>query len=267
MPVSRLTPLGFYKCRYAVQKFLHKSLFRLFSTEVKIGGLLFAAILIAILIVGHYYSANSRKAIKNTGIFASIAGAAIFAFAGRNSIWIYLTGVSFERMLVWHKCMGLAVVGLGICHGVLLTQEKSRELDISGMILIFLFGAAILVSFLLKLFTYYFFLLFHRAVVVAIIVFTVIHRAPLIFIGIGYWAFDVALRAIVYIINRSNANSVDAKLITDSIVELSFPKKNFKYRSGQYAFIIIPEASLCEPHPFSFSSSPHDENVVFTSRY
>lgn len=93
--------------------------------------------------------------------------------------------------------------------------------------------------------------------------FTVIHRALLIFIGISYWAFDVALRAIVYMINRSNANSVDAKLITDSIFELSFPKKNFKYRSGQYAFIIIPEVSLWEPHPFSFSSSPHDENVVF----
>ena len=263
LPVSHWTPLGFYRCRYATQKLLHKSLFRVFNTEITIGGLLFFAILVALSVIGGYYSYITNRAAKSTGVIASIAGAVLFAFTGRNSIWIFLTGVSYERIIVWHKLMGWSVIALGISHAVIATDSKGGRLDTSGMILICAFGAAILISFILKLFTYYFFLLFHRAIIIVIIVFTIAHEAPLILIGIGYWVFDLLLRAIVYLMNRSNSQNVSAKKISDSIVELSFPKRNFKYRSGQYAFLTIPEISLWEPHPFSFSSSPHDEYVVF----
>jgi predicted ferric reductase len=142
----------------------------------------------------------------------------------------------------------------------------SGRLDVTGMLLICSFGAAIIISYFLKLFTYYFFLLFHRVIVIAVIVFTALHGAPLIYIGVGLWGLDLLIRSIVYLINKSKVKTVTAKRVSESIVELSFPKRNFKYRSGQYAFIIIPDISLWEPHPFSFSSSPHDEYAVMHIR-
>ena len=45
------------------------------------------------------------------------------------------------------------------------------------------------------------------------------------------------------------------------MVRLAFLKRDFKYKSGQYCFICVPGVSLFEWHPFSLSSSPH-ENMV-----
>ncbi len=97
---SHWMPLGFYKFRYAVQKIFHKSVFRVFNIEITVGGLLFFAIIAALSIVGGYFSSVSQRAARTTGIIASIAGAVVFAFSGRNSIWIFLTGISYERMII-----------------------------------------------------------------------------------------------------------------------------------------------------------------------
>ncbi|KAL3664373.1 hypothetical protein V7S43_010696 [Phytophthora oleae] len=39
--------------------------------------------------------------------------------------------------------------------------------------------------------------------------------------------------------------------------------EEFKYKAGQYAFLCLPTISPLEWHPFSFSSSPHEELVTF----
>jgi len=49
--------------------------------------------------------------------------------------------------------------------------------------------------------------------------------------------------------------------LPSDVILLTFLKKDFKYKSGQYLFICIPGVTWFEWHPFSLSSSPH-ENVV-----
>mmetsp|Transcript_11019 Transcript_11019/g.16655 ORF Transcript_11019/g.16655 Transcript_11019/m.16655 type:complete len:482 (-) Transcript_11019:65-1510(-) len=55
--------------------------------------------------------------------------------------------------------------------------------------------------------------------------------------------------------------------ISDSVIEISFPKtKNFDYNPGQYIFLLVPEISMFQWHPFSISSSPHQEVVTLHIR-
>ena len=48
-----------------------------------------------------------------------------------------------------------------------------------------------------------------------------------------------------------------------NIVELSFPKPtNFEFEAGQYIMIAIPKLSYTQFHPFTISSSPHQDTVT-----
>ena len=50
------------------------------------------------------------------------------------------------------------------------------------------------------------------------------------------------------------------------VVRLSFKKDNFKYKSGQYVFLCVPKVTYFEWHPFSISSSPHQDEVYLHIR-
>lgn len=45
------------------------------------------------------------------------------------------------------------------------------------------------------------------------------------------------------------------------VVEVQFMKKSFRYISGQYLFLCCPEISLLEWHPFTITSSPHEDFI------
>ena len=46
-----------------------------------------------------------------------------------------------------------------------------------------------------------------------------------------------------------------------NIVRITFDRKDFHYRSGQYVFLCVPQLSIFEWHPFSISSAPMEVNV------
>lgn len=45
------------------------------------------------------------------------------------------------------------------------------------------------------------------------------------------------------------------------VIELQIEKKDFKYRSGQYLYVFVPEISAFQWHPFTISSSPQDPYI------
>ncbi|KAG7386903.1 hypothetical protein PHYPSEUDO_015108 [Phytophthora pseudosyringae] len=57
--------------------------------------------------------------------------------------------------------------------------------------------------------------------------------------------------------------------LPDDITCIQFPRvrldtgEEFKYKAGQYAFLCVPTLASFEWHPFSFSSSPHEDLVRF----
>lgn len=60
-------------------------------------------------------------------------------------------------------------------------------------------------------------------------------------VGVGLWLVDIFVRIFtIYKNNRSNNYIVKLIRLPSNVIRLTFPKKNFKYRAGQYAFINIP---------------------------
>ncbi|KXJ28514.1 Cytochrome b-245 heavy chain [Exaiptasia diaphana] len=163
---------------------------------------------------------------RSTGRIACVAPALTFAFACRNSIWILFTGLPFERALIWHKICAYLSVLVGAWHGYV-----TNSVDLS---------AVIGVSF------------WHGAVEIAY--------------GLTPWVLDVLLRAAVIICNYRKRKQVLAVRLPSNVVRLTFLKEGFQYKAGQYCFICVPGVTWFEWHPFSLSSSPHENKVSFHIR-
>jgi predicted ferric reductase len=59
---------------------------------------------------------------------------------------------------------------------------------------------------------------------------------------------------------------VHPEILHDEVVQLSWPRADFAYLAGQFAFVCVPRISLFEWHPFSFSSHPDHDHVVMHIR-
>jgi len=83
--------------------------------------------------------------------------------------------------------------------------------------------------------------------------------------GACVWLMDLVLR-FGYQAMLTHTSTVTVTTLPGDVVQISFPKRNFSYSSGQYVFICIPALSLFEWHPFSISSSPHQDEVTIHIR-
>ena len=199
---------------------------------------------------------------QETGSIASIPLILCFAFACRNSLWIVLAGLPFERGLFWHKLCAWLGVLVGAWHGYV-----SQEWNITGLVLTGAMGGLILFSFWpirRKFFEAFF--RFHWVLFLVVIGFSIAHGAGIVLIGAGLWLFDVILRIAVTFVNKKNERKLLATRLPADVIRLTFPKNNFKYKAGQYCFICIPGVSLFEWHPFSISSSSHEPKVTLHIR-
>lgn len=81
-----------------------------------------------------------------------------------------------------------------------------------------------------------------------------------------FWGGDLITRKLVMACVRY-PRKAKIGLLTESVVELSFTKtKGFDYNPGQYVYLAVPELSIFQWHPFSISSSPHQETVTIHIR-
>ena len=101
----------------------------------------------------------------------------------------------------------------------------------------------------------------HWVLFVGVIALSVAHEAGAILFGVALWGVDILLRGVIIWLNRKRQHSVQCVRLPANVIRLTFLKRDFKYKSGQYCFLCIPQVSWVEWHPFSISSSPH-ENVV-----
>ncbi|KAK3747552.1 hypothetical protein QZH41_004812 [Actinostola sp. cb2023] len=252
--LNRFVPFPiYYYYRWKILSIFHtRLLFGIVLGEVLFFLLLIGGLAGALAVVG-----TGDDADESTGGIAIIAPALSFAFACRNSLWILFTGLPFERALIWHKICAYLSVLVGAWHGWV-----SQEWDVSGLVLTGTMGLLCLISlwFVRRKF-FEAFLRLHWVLFLVVIGAAFWHEAGGIAFGAGLWALDIVLRALIAIYNYSKRRQVLAVRLPSNVVRLTFLKEDFKYKAGQYCFICVPGVTPFEWHPFSMSSSPHENKV------
>jgi NADPH oxidase len=74
------------------------------------------------------------------------------------------------------------------------------------------------------------------------------------------WFVDALIRY-VYLSYFKYPHEANITCLPADVIRVSFPKKDFHYSGGQYLFLMVPELSIFQWHPFSISSSPHEDEV------
>ncbi|KAJ8528719.1 hypothetical protein ON010_g14610 [Phytophthora cinnamomi] len=144
------------------------------------------------------------------------------------------------------------------------------------------------------------FLRVHWVLLLVVFIVGMAHGAALALVGIVPWIIDLLFRMVyrtrIYkqgallkkknadnanadsnrnVLNASNGMGVIArdqlsvKALPGNITRVSFPRVRkdtgevFEFEAGQFAFLCIPSISSLEWHPFTISSSPHEDIVAF----
>ena len=102
----------------------------------------------------------------------------------------------------------------------------------------------------------------HVLFALALTIFTMLHGVTEIVIFLAWWIVDLGARYLLmagYLYPRQ----ASIRTLPANVIEISFPKPdNFTYKSGQYIQLAIPKISFSQFHPFTISSSPHQDHVT-----
>ncbi|KAG7395461.1 hypothetical protein PHYBOEH_003724 [Phytophthora boehmeriae] len=270
--------------------------------DVKVGDLLLTLPIVAGLLVVNALMASDRN-VSSSGTPPSLTLLLVFFFAIRNNlVLLELTGISFDRALFYHKLFAYTTIGLSALHGLsyLLARHHGEEenksstavtgtVTFAAMVLLYVLSLNVVRRNLFE-----FFMRVHWVLLVVVVIFAVVHGAAIALIGVVPWLIDLLFRlgyrSRIYkqgsalkkkdtknAANREASNGMGVIASTQlsmtalpgSITRISFPRVRqdtgevFDYHAGQYAFMCIPTISSLEWHPFTISSSPHEDMVTF----
>jgi len=216
-----------------------------------------AAISIYIIIVVVGSVANGTGDTSQYTIFIGVI------IACRYNLLQLLMGVSWERALLFHKVFSMSSLSAGIVHGAFsLVPYNPMEVYQSPILFS---GVSLLVLMSLQPILYVFFKSYwfegfyysHMLVYIAMTYAAVVHNAVFILYASVVWAVDMIVRNIL----TSRKVIIRIKNVTSDITMVSIDSK-MNYRAGQYVFLMIPSLGVLQWHPFSISSSPHDDKVT-----
>ncbi|GMF29455.1 unnamed protein product [Phytophthora lilii] len=170
--------------------------------DVKAGDLILTLPVSLALIAVTALQAKDRE-VGGSGTPPTFAMLLVFAFAVRNnSVLLALTGISFERALLYHKVAAVVTIILTALHGLayLLARNHDEEEDegstaftgivaFAAMVVLFVFS----LGFFRRRF-FEFFVRVHWILFIVVIVFAVLHGAALALVGIVPWLIDMLFR-------------------------------------------------------------------------
>ena len=183
--------------------------------------------------------------------------------ACRYNLLQLLMGISWERALLFHKAFAMSSLGAGIVHGTYYLIPNSvievyqSPILFSGVLLLVLMSLQPAVYVFFKSYWFEGFYYSHMLVYIAMTYAAVKHNAVFILYASVVWAVDMIVRYIL----TSRKVIIRIKNVTSDITMVSIDNK-MNYRAGQYVFLMIPSLGVLQWHPFSISSSPHDDKVT-----
>jgi predicted ferric reductase len=258
-------------------------------SSVTYGEILWILPFIAILFFGIYTSFMNPNVFLS-GHMARLPLAIAIVTASRNSIVTFLFGLPFERCIFYHKLAARLAFINGIFHtfvayvdpypGAIYGPPSNHTFqgdspnfflfafdgrtNISGTCIFLLMAAIIAISLPVirrRLFEVFQFL--HVLFVLGMVCCAFFHSGSFVVIlaSISYGG-DLLVRKVL-MASILYPHKAYIKKLTETVLEISFPKtKSINYNPGQYLLIAAPEISFFEWHPFSISSSPHQDVVT-----
>mmetsp|Transcript_6720 Transcript_6720/g.7031 ORF Transcript_6720/g.7031 Transcript_6720/m.7031 type:complete len:561 (+) Transcript_6720:29-1711(+) len=191
---------------------------------------------------------------QDAGILADYILAITVIIGFRNNILSYLFVMSYERVLYWHKVMGMVSIAIVIIHGFAGWTNQTG-------LPIFIIMAGMAATYLIKPYIFEVFYYVHIIGIVLLLIFSFLHYAQIFPYVLLVWFADVALR---YIVTMKKVTAT-ASLLPGDVIRLTF-KKSFNYECGQYCFLLIKEISPFDFHPISISTSPEESIISFHIR-
>jgi predicted ferric reductase len=86
------------------------------------------------------------------------------------------------------------------------------------------------------------------------------HGATGVFVGLAFTGLDFAMRFC-----RMRKVTLTITRLPAGVTRIEFPREQWHYSAGQYAFVCIPKLGV-QFHPFSLSSAPNSPNVMLHVR-
>lgn len=295
---------GFCMIRWAVARPLNTSLLPKFIPKIvphiTIGELLFAIAWGVIFFVSYQVSFN-QKETEESGSVASLPLVVVFLTANKsNSLISFIFGVPFERMVKWHALWAVLSVitaafhyyvayafgegddrrflgdggGGDSIHSLVGTNPDFIKFSFDGdenttgtifFIALLLLTVPNFISMLRRWFFEVFYY-FHVILVIVLSVFAMMHGAAAVAGVFIWWVIDMLIRYLL-MAGLLYPHEATIRSLPADVIEISFPKPaNFDYNPGQFIQIAIPKLSISQFHPFSLSSSPHQDTVTIHIR-
>jgi NADPH oxidase len=246
---------------------------------VTYGELLLSLPLLFLLLVGYYFCFYSPN-VEVSGNVASYALIASFLTANKSSsIFSFVLGIPFERLLGYHKLTACCAVVLSAIHTYVVFNMDQENWSVIGFAtrdinnalgsLIFLcLGTLTITSFfpILRRWNYDLWLFIHIGMGVTIALPWAIHSVNLVWLPLFWFILDWFVRYGIMASCRYRTQATFRQIHSD-VVEIKFPKPaGLDYNPGQFLRIAIPKLSIFQFHPFSISSAPHEEFITIHVR-
>lgn len=224
----------------------------------------------------------TERLARAFGHMANLFAALLLLPVTRNSMWVEIIGIPFERAVKYHRWAGVVVFFSVTAHmlvwwvnwsnsGTLLhnifSSQNIPHTDNWSIPMVELswLGAAVMVLLSQNYFRRHRFELFYYTHHFFIVFFItgLIHAWSMWYFtggGMILWFID---RLIRYYKSFKTYPTTDIQVYNRDTTQISLQPNNFSFRAGQYAFINIPSISPLEWHPFTISSSPDETAITF----
>jgi predicted ferric reductase len=241
--------------------------------------------------VQSYYFSFVDASTLSSGYIASYVLFVTYVSANKsNSLFAFLFGIPFERIIPFHRISSLFAVVMSIFHARVSYQASGSSqivpflhvdnFSITGTIALSLMMVLVglsLYSAILRRFAYQLWLWTHIVAAIGVIVALFLHKVDAILYVAIWWAIDLVVRyGIMTTCQYRLPSGVHIRRIAqpdrenpshEPSVEIVFPKPDgFEYSPGQFVKIAIPAISIFEFHPVSISSAPHEPYVTMHLR-
>ncbi|CAG8582763.1 11029_t:CDS:2 [Funneliformis caledonium] len=242
---------------------------------------LYIVINVIFLLLPFSADASGGETLSKRCAYLALANAAfVFPLATRNSVFLKLFGVPFERLIRFHRWVGRTIFFLLTFHASFQIQ-RSYNTSVSealfgtptnrwgflaylSIFIIILTSHSVIRRKLFELFywSHFSFIFF--------VIFGSLHQEEFImFLGVGLGLYVVD-RFTRFLIGIGPINVIGMEAIQSGVTRIIFEFKDY-YEPGQYMFInfsnLKPPVTWIAWHPISFSSAPSvmDDGVHFAS--